>query len=238
MALVFYVLDRAMYQKESTPTNDGGLTTSDRLSIAGAHNFVFLAAVMGVIIVSGSVTLPTGMVELTMLGIMGVAWWSTPAALRAENDFTWAPMVEVAVVFAGIFAAMMPALALLNVHGDALGLTQPWQFFWVTGLLSSFLDNAPTYLTFTTCASSLLHTDAQHLTELLQQPGGPALLTGISLGAVMMGANTYLGNGPNFMVRAIAEAHGTRMPHFFAYMAYSAVFLLPLFAAVTWLFVR
>ena len=233
LALVFYMLDRWMVTREPIPVS--GADTGS-LQMAGAHNFLFLGAIIAIIVASGKMALPTGSVEIAMLAVMLAAWACTPAALRAENAFSWTPIVEVAVVFAGIFAAMMPALALLNVHGASLGLREPWQFFWVTGLLSSFLDNAPTYLTFTTCASAWLGTDAQQLHTMLQQPEGAALLRAISVGAVMMGANTYLGNGPNFMVRAIAEEDGVRMPHFFAYMGYSALFLLPLFAAVTYLF--
>ena len=229
LTLVFYVLDRWMVTREPTIAADQEEGPGGKLRIAGAHNFLFLGAIVAIIVASGNMALPPGAVEAAMIAVVVAAWACTPAQLRAENAFSWTPIVEVMIVFAGIFAAMMPALALLNVHGSNLGLREPWQFFWVTGLLSSFLDNAPTYLTFTTCASALLGTDAQQLQSMLLQPGGPALLSAISVGAVMMGANTYLGNGPNFMVRAIAEDHGVRMPNFFAYMGYSAVFLLPLF---------
>ncbi len=236
LTLIFYIFDRWMVTREQPQLLSHAGDTSDKLRVAGAHNFLFLGAIIAIIVASGNMALPPGAVEAAMIAVMAAAWATTPAELRAENAFSWTPIVEVMVVFAGIFAAMMPALALLNVHGANLGLREPWQYFWVTGLLSSFLDNAPTYLTFTTCASALLGTDAQQLQAMLQQPAGPALLSAISLGAVMMGANTYLGNGPNFMVRAIAEDHGVRMPHFFAYMVYSALFLLPLFGAVMYLF--
>ena len=153
----------------------------------------------------------------------------TPKAVRSANQFAWGPIVEVAVVFAGIFTTMVPALLLLKVHGGAIPITEPWQFFWVTGLLSSVLDNAPTYLTIATLAA-----DGQPLSWL---PGNrPDVLAAISCGAVFMGANTYIGNGPNFMVKAIAEESGYAMPSFFGYLAYSGAVLLPVFAAVTWLF--
>jgi Na+/H+ antiporter NhaD/arsenite permease-like protein len=144
--------------------------------------------------------------------------------------------VEVAVVFAGIFATMIPALLILNARGSELGLTSPAQFFWATGLLSSFLDNAPTYLTFASTASAIHGTDAANLAQLVATDGGARLLAAISVGAVFMGANTYIGNGPNFMVKAIAEQSGVRMPGFFGYMAWSASVLVPLFGIVTWLF--
>jgi Na+/H+ antiporter NhaD/arsenite permease-like protein len=142
-------------------------------------------------------------------------------------------MLEVSALFAGIFLTMIPALELLRVRGGELGVREPWQFFWAAGILSSFLDNAPTYLTFSAAASGLHGTDAADLRQLLATSGGPALLSAISLGSVLMGANTYIGNGPNFMVRAIALQAGYRMPSFFAYCGWAALFLGPLLVLVT-----
>ena len=113
---------------------------------------------------------------------------------------------------------MIPALEILNARGAEFGLTEPWQYFWASGTLSSFLDNAPTDLTFTAAASGLLGTDATHLDQLLATAKGVALLSAISLGSVFMGANTYIGNGPNFMVKSIAEKSGVKMPSFFGYL--------------------
>jgi Na+/H+ antiporter NhaD/arsenite permease-like protein len=131
----------------------------------------------------------------------------------------------VAILFAGIFVTMIAPLLLLNEHGRELGLARPWQFFWATGLLSSFLDNAPTYLTFASAASGLFGVSVEgsrYLAELLARgPAAIKILEAISCGAVFMGANTYIGNGPNFMVKAIAEENGVKMPSFFGYMAYS-----------------
>src|SRR6185295_370825 len=155
----------------------------------------------------------------------------TPAEYRKHNAFTFLPIAEVAILFAGIFITMVPALSLLKAHGHEFGITQPWQFFWLTGALSSFLDNAPTYLTFVSLAQGL-------------GLGGPVLglpetlLRAISLGAVFMGANSYIGNGPNFMVKAIAEEAKVKMPSFFGYMAYSGAILLPIFVIVTFVFFR
>ena len=126
--------------------------------------------------------------------------------------------------------------AILNARGARLGLAQPWEYFWATGALSSVLDNAPTYLTFASAASSVLGTDATDLSQLVAHPRGAELLRAVSLGAVLMGAGTYIGNGPNFMVKTIAEQGGVRMPSFFGYLAWSSAVLLPVFAAVTWLF--
>ena len=146
-----------------------------------------------------------------------------------------------AIIFAGIFAAMVPALAILEARGDELGLTQPWQYFWATGALSTFLDNAPTYLTFTSTAQGLLgvpDTAGLMSTEMVPAVGAApsAFLAAISCGAVFMGANSYIGNAPNFMVKSIAEESGIAMPHFFGYMGYSALVLLPVFALVTLVF--
>ena len=136
-----------------------------------------------------------------------------------------------AALFAGIFVTMLPALHVLQARGAELGVREPWQFFWATGALSSFLDNAPTYLTFLALARSLgLPADVAGVPH--------ALLAAISLGAVFMGANTYIGNGPNFMVRSIAEQRGVRMPSFGGYMLYSGAVLVPVFLVVTLVFLR
>jgi Na+/H+ antiporter NhaD/arsenite permease-like protein len=133
------------------------------------------------------------------------------------------------VLFFGIFLTMIPALELLRLRGGELGVREPWQFFWATGALSSFLDNAPTYLAFLALGQGLnLADEVVGVTH--------AVLTGISVGAVSMGANTYIGNAPNFMVKSIAEEAGVKMPSFFGYMVYSAGILIPMFIAVTLLF--
>jgi Na+/H+ antiporter NhaD/arsenite permease-like protein len=173
-----------------------------------------------------------------MLAMVGLSWVTTPRSLRDENGFGFGPIIEVAALFAGIFATMIPALAVLNTRGAQLGLHAPWHFFWASGVLSSFLDNAPTYLTFASVASGLLGTDAESLRALVAHPGGPRLLEAVSAGSVLMGANTYIGNGPNFMVKAIAELAGVPMPGFFRYMLWSGIVLVPLFVAVTFVFFR
>jgi Na+/H+ antiporter NhaD/arsenite permease-like protein len=170
----------------------------------------------------------------------------TPPKLRKDNRFSWEPITEVAVLFIGIFITMIPALWILDSMGaqGKLPFDKAWQFFWTTGLLSSFLDNAPTYLTFTAAASGLNHTDPGNLAQLIEigtdkthlaEPG-VEFLKAISVGAVFMGANTYIGNGPNFMVKAIAEEGGVPMPSFFGYMVYSGLILIPLFTMVTLIF--
>jgi Na+/H+ antiporter NhaD/arsenite permease-like protein len=194
------------------------------LRLFGIENFVWLGG-----IVAAAGLLPRPWREATMAALAATSLLRTEPRIRHANHFSFHPILEVAAIFAGIFATMLPALGLLRAHGSALGVREPWQFFWATGLLSSVLDNAPTYLTF------LALGQGQKLTpEVVGVPH--AILAAISLGAVFMGANTYIGNGPNFMVRSIAEARGIRMPSFAGYMLYSAGVLLPVFVVITLLF--
>ncbi len=193
------------------------------LSIEGMINLPLLMVVIG------AVFLPTPWREMAMAAAAVVSVWKTPAQVRAENEFTWYPIEEVAVLFAGIFATMIPALLILKARGAELGVSTPAHFFWATGALSSFLDNAPTYLTFFSLAQGV--GGAQTVAGV-----SAPLLQAISAGAVFMGANSYIGNAPNFMVKAIAEEAGVRMPSFFGYMAWSCGVLLPIFALLTLLF--
>jgi Na+/H+ antiporter NhaD/arsenite permease-like protein len=173
---------------------------------------------------------------------------TTPAKNRVANKFTFGPIIEVAVLFIGIFITMAPALQILNAWGAGqrtdlppFGIVRPAGYFWTTGILSSFLDNAPTYLTLAATAAGQKGIPADgpnYLAKFLDQPNAAALLAAISCGAVFMGANTYIGNGPNFMVKAIAEESGVKMPSFFGYMAYSGAILIPIFLAITLLFFR
>ena len=238
--LVFYVVDSTLFRREdlATPGDLDEIAAAHRvpLHVAGAHNALWLVGVVAVLLASGTLSPPPGVTEAALAALAALAWFTTPAALRRENGFTWGPILGVTVIFAGIFATMIPALAILNARGAELGLAQPWEYFWATGALSSVLDNAPTYLTFASAASSVLGTDATDLSQLVAHPRGAELLRAVSLGAVLMGAGTYIGNGPNFMVKTIAEQGGVRMPSFFGYLAWSSAVLLPVFAAVTWLF--
>ena len=164
---------------------------------------------------------------MVLMAVLSLA--VTPQPLRHINHFSWGAITEVAVLFAGIFVTMVPALELLSLHGREAGVTEPWQYFWLTGALSSFLDNAPTYLTFATMAAG------DHDLGWLMA-NSPRVLAAVSCGAVFMGAMTYIGNGPNFMVRAIAEKSGVKMPSFFGYVGYSCVFLLPVLMFMVWWF--
>lgn len=254
LLLIFYVWDRRWFEAERA-THQGAVReergVQERLSVEGKVNFLLLLGVLMVAFVVGRFGVQIGLQseharhggQVVGMGILaGLSMLMTRRETRAANGFAFYPIVEVAVIFAGIFATMIPALAILEARGGDLGLKHPWQFFWVTGLLSSFLDNAPTYLTFASMASGLMGTEAMHLDQLLQAitggMSGETLLTAISIGAVSMGANTYIGNGPNFMVKAIAEEAGIKMPSFFGYMKYTIGILLPLFLLVTLIFFR
>ena len=215
---IFYLFDRSRWQHEAKH-----VMPDQSFEIVGAHNFLFLG---GVIV---SVFLPTPLREIVMAAMGALSYHFTRDEIHRENHFTLHPIQEVALLFAGIFMTMMPALLLLEARGSHLGLHQPWHFFWVTGALSSFLDNAPTYLTFLAAARGL-----GLPAEIAGVPR--TFLAAISLGAVFMGANSYIGNGPNFMVKAIAEEQGVKMPSFLGYMAYSCAVLIPIFVLVTVVF--
>jgi Na+/H+ antiporter NhaD/arsenite permease-like protein len=177
-----------------------------------------------------------------MIGLALLSLVITPPKIRKANRFGYGPIVEVAVLFLGIFLTMGPPLLVLNAHGPSLGVDRPWEFYWATGLLSSLLDNAPTYLTLAATAAGdfgVSVSEPGYLGRLLAAgPDAVRAMTAISCGAVMMGANTYIGNGPNFMVKSIAESHGVEMPSFVGYMKWSAIVLLPIFVVITLLFFR
>jgi Na+/H+ antiporter NhaD/arsenite permease-like protein len=242
LLVLFYVVDSTIFRAEDIATpgdlDEAAVAHQVPIHLAGKRNLAYLAGVVAILVVAGNLDLPPGVAEAGMLAMAALSWFTTPRAYHVENGFGFAPIVEVAALFAGIFATMIPALAVLNVRGASLGLADPWHFFWASGILSSFLDNAPTYLTFASVASGLLGTDAANLAGLVAHPAGPPLLAAISAGSVLMGANTYIGNGPNFMVKAIAEQGGVRMPGFFGYMGWSGAVLVPLFVGVTFVFFR
>jgi Na+/H+ antiporter NhaD/arsenite permease-like protein len=249
---VFFLMDSYYFRKEEKPKT----MEKTPLRIEGAHNLLYLAGIVGAVLVSGmwrpgAVTILGVHEEIQNLGrdaallVLGVAsLLTTKKEIRAGNEFTWGPIREVAILFAGIFTTIVPALAILKAGEDgALGavmrtLETPTQYFWITGSLSSFLDNAPSYLTFLSSAlgkffSTLPVREGIHALIANQS----AYLEGISLGAVFFGANTYIGNAPNFMVKSIAEEAGVRMPSFFGFMfKYSIPILVPLFFLVTLVF--
>jgi Na+/H+ antiporter NhaD/arsenite permease-like protein len=250
LLVIFNVWDQIVFNREERVRPGSQLEAvmeHEPLRIRGALNGGFLAAIVAIIYASGQGwgtggrAWLFGLQEGLMVATAVAAYVTTAAGNRERNRFTFAPIVEVAVLFAGIFVTMTPALLILNARAHEIGLRTPAHFFWVTGSLSSVLDNAPTYLTFVAGAAGLMgvSVEGRYLSAFLARgPEAAALLAAISCGAVFMGANTYIGNGPNFMVKAIAEEAGVRMPSFFGYVLYSGAVLIPLFAVTTVLFFR
>jgi len=221
------------------------------LRVNGAASVAALGGVMLTIIAAGRAAAHgrpwvPGRQEAIIALLALIAYGAASREHRERNAFTFGPIVEVAVLFAAIFVTMAPLLEILNgwsqgartVLGMRFGVTHPWEFFWTTGALSSVLDNAPTYLAFAAAAAGLqgIPPHGPFIGTLALHPEPARLLAAISTGAVCMGANTYIGNAPNFMVKAIAEENGIKMPSFFGYMAYSCGILLPLFVAITVIF--
>jgi Na+/H+ antiporter NhaD/arsenite permease-like protein len=217
----YFVYDSVQFTREPLAAIRRDRAQIEPLRVDGLLNAVWLA---GVVLAVALLSAPWR--ELVIVALTVISLRATPSRIRRANGFSAGPMIEVAVLFAGIFVTMVPALELLRLRGSELGVREPWQFFWTTGVLSSFLDNAPTYLTFLALGQGL-----RMPAEIVGVP--EAILAAISVGAVAMGANTYIGNAPNFMVKAIAEEAGVKMPSFFGYMAYSGAILIPLFVLVT-----
>lgn len=220
----YFVWDTIQHRRESRTALRRDHARIEPLSIHGGLNGLWLAGVVAAVAL-----LHAPVREVAILGLASISLWQTPREVRRANQFSAYPMVEVAALFLGIFLTMIPALELLHLRGAELGVREPWQFFWAAGVLSSFLDNAPTYLTFLALAQGLGLPG-----EVVGVPH--SILAAISLGSVAMGANSYIGNAPNFMVKTIAEAAGVRMPSFLGYMLYAGAVLLPLFGLVTLLF--
>ena len=254
LLMLYFILDSHHYKKERQPAAPDAEFKS--FKIDGCHNFIFLGVIIAAVLLSGIVKLGEinifgihqtieNLVKDAMVIIMGIAsLMSTRHEVRKENDFRWTPIREVAYLFAVIFITIIPVLAILKT-GEQGALTwliksvnTPVQYFWTVGSLSSFLDNAPTYLTFFNCAIGKFYPgipESQAVTGLIAEK--IPYLAAISAGAVFMGANTYIGNAPNFMVKSIAEEAGVKMPSFFGYIfKYSLPILLVLFIVMTFIF--
>lgn len=251
LLFVFYWIDRRQYRYDiSCGLRPDISKPGTEVKIEGLHNLIFIAMIVAAVVLSGVLPgMPAfqdaegmvkgihilGEVKLSYPAIIEIviiltaallSFKTTNPSIRRANHFTWGAIEEVAVLFIGIFITMQPALMLLQANGANLGITEPYQMFWTTGMLSSFLDNTPTYLVFLTTAGSLGFTEGV-LTSVGTIP--VKMLMAISCGAVFMGANTYIGNAPNFMVKAIADENGVRMPSFFGYLLWSLSILVPVF---------
>jgi len=244
LLVIYFCWDSILWKKETPSSHIRDELQQEPLRIRGTINFLFI----GGIVLAAALIDPNKpligtewhpfpyMREIVMLFFVVLSLGATKESIRIANKFTYAAILEVAALFSGIFIAMQVPLAVLKANGQAIteSMNQPWHFFWATGILSSFLDNAPTYVVF----FELSQTFSEG--ELMQVNDGSVpitLLIAVSLGSVFMGSMTYIGNGPNFMVKAIAEQEGIRMPSFFGFMfKYSIPILIPLFILITILF--
>ncbi len=255
LLVVYFILDLYYYKKEGvTPPEEEGV--KEPLKLEGTHNFLFLLGIVGSVLLSGIVEWG----EINTLGVhraiqdwirdgllilMGVlSLITTRIQIREDNDFTWFPIKEVAYLFIGIFITMIPCLLILKAGSKGSlaflidAVKEPFHYFWITGILSSFLDNAPTYLTFFNTAIGSFYAELAEAEAVPLLMGHNAIyLKAISAGAVFFGACSYIGNAPNFMVRSIADEAGTPMPSFFGYiLKYSLIYLIPTFIVVTLVF--
>jgi Na+/H+ antiporter NhaD/arsenite permease-like protein len=239
---LFFVLDTRNFNRHGiAPAHEPAAVR--RIEVKGARNFVWLAAIIGLVLlqkIAGRWGAAASAV--LMIGVAIVAHRFGGRDARRENEFDFAPLREVGFLFAGVFATMVPALDLLERHAASLGITTVRQFFWGSGVLSSLLDNVPTYLNFLTAAFGLQHLslgNPSHMQTVLADPLLWKYIVAVSLGSVFFGACTYIGNGPNFMVKSIAESSGVKCPSFFGYtIRYTLPILIPLFALISWLFIR
>lgn len=251
LLFVFYHLDKRNYRRDIAEGRKPDISKpGTEFRIDGLHNIIFLIMIVAAVILSGvlpgmpafqdaagnargihifgevSLSFPS-LIEIVLILLAAfLSFKTTDKEVRVKNHFTWGAIKEVAVLFIGIFITMQPALMLLKAVGPNLGITEPYQMFWATGALSSFLDNTPTYLVFLTTAGTLGFTGGI-ATTLGTLPA--KMLSAISCGAVFMGANTYIGNAPNFMVKSISDENGVNMPSFFGYMLWSVAVLIPVF---------
>ena len=257
LLIIFFFIDTYFYRRESLAVQHAA-SHPDEPQVSGLHNIFFLFVIVGAVFIER----PLMVREIVMWGAALGSYYTTGKHIHERNEFTFHPIKEVAILFAGIFATMIPALDWLDLHGATLGLVTPAHYFWGSGLLSSVLDNAPTYLNFLT-ASFGLHganvDNPQHMQMMLGmtspaalglanplQPGALSITSetwryvqAVSVGAVFFGAMTYIGNGPNFMVKSIAEHSGVECPTFFGYIGkYSIPILLPVFVLVWYFFFR
>jgi Na+/H+ antiporter NhaD/arsenite permease-like protein len=219
---VMYVVEVRAYRREPVKARQRDRAEVVPLSIEGRRNIVLLLAIVA------AVLLPSGFREATMVGIASVSYWGTPRDVHRKNGFSFGPIVEVAILFAGLFACLAPIEVNLAHAAPSLPIQRAWQLFWCSGILSSLLDNAPTYAAFVALARGLSH-------------GQPDLVAGVStinlaavsIGSVVMGATTYIGNGPNLMVKAIAERAGYAMPSFARYAMFAIAILVPIHLVTT-----
>lgn len=244
LLLVYFIVDTYFYKKEDPADIALDNNNKQSISITGNINFLYLIGIVCAVAFINAGTIPAMgahdaplymkfLREIVLVMIIAASWFTTKKQIRVDNNYSWGPILEVAALFLGIFATMTPALMYLQQNAASLGLTEPWQFVYATGVLSSFLDNAPTALSFHSVAQGLYPVALPEFVAGIPEE----LLKAISMGAVFFGAMTYIGNGPNFMVKAIAEQNKIEMPSFFGYMfKFSLIVLLPIYVITQLIF--
>lgn len=248
LLIIYYLVDTYYWKKEPEEAIRYDKEHKEKITISGKINFVFLIGVVLAVAFINSNTIPmiehnhnlSFLRELVLVIMAALSLYFTSKQLRTENNFNWEPIEEVAFLFLGIFITMVPALEYLKINAPTLGIESPQQFYYLTGLLSSFLDNTPTAVTFYYLELGLIQSNPALIGDIANAVAGiPSVqMTAICIGAVFFGSMTYIGNGPNFMVKAIAESQGVKMPDFFSYMyKFSLIVLLPIFILVQLLFI-
>jgi len=235
LLVIFYFLDLRNFRRQKDEVGQMEKETGEKLEVKGTFNFIFLAIVIG----SVFITKPLFLREFIMIVAAILSYKLTNNEIHQRNQFNFFPIKEVAWLFVGIFITMTPALELLRTNSNALGLISPTQYYWFTGLLSSFLDNAPTYLTFLTASMGTHNLDVNNVQNVMQFIAEHEKhVIAISISAVFFGAMTYIGNGPNFMVKSVADNLNIKTPSFFGYIIkYSIPILIPIYTLVWWLFI-
>lgn len=244
LLLIYYLLDSYYYRLENPKGQSGNASPKTSFRLEGQINFFWLLCIVACVLFLNPGRIPEmdnpaapfyikQLREIVLVIIIILSLQSTRKEIRLANHYSWKPIIEVAVLFFGIFLTMTPALIYLNGHTSSLGLEHPWQFFYSTGLLSSFLDNAPTAVTFHSVASGLAVAEGSTMVAGISE----ILLKVIASASVFFGSMTYIGNGPNFMVKSIAEQNGIKMPSFFGYIGkFSLPILLPVYVLVQLIF--
>ncbi len=229
---IFYLLDQRNYLESKKKVRNLDKYMHEEWKFEGLHNVGFLAMIIGSVFIKN----PPFLREIMMVLAAVLSYKTTPKKVHTGNDFNFGPIKEVAILFAGIFSTMIPALQWLEKNAEALGFSTVDQFYWGTGILSSVLDNAPTYLNFLTAATGLFFKSGGHDAVGMLLVQRPHYVEAISVASVFFGAVTYIGNGPNFLVKAIADQSGVKMPSFFGYFfRYSLPVLIPVYFLV-WIF--
>ena len=247
LLITFLLIDFYYWRKDHVKFSTNQNADDETFHFFGKRNFIYLGMILLIVLLqspsigkpigefAGEIlpiqdfTLPIIPAAFAQLFIAALAFATTPNLIRRTNDFSWLPIREVAILFFGIFITMIPALEVLRQQSSNLALDQTWKYFWLTGGLSSILDNAPTFLAFTTLAAGNDGIASLSFSK-------PLILSAICCGAVFMGANTYIGNGPNFLIKAMAEKNQIKMPGFFMYAFLAFILFMPLYLILTFLF--